>query len=228
MDSERQDRHIDTVDDQSVFPTESISSEGTDVTVWEAQHPVATKIRQKLLPRGASTSEQFLPDGQAERILSMNDINSVLRTTTTSTTGNNRLIEHVDVGRDICPAGGNSKRVKILIVLVLIEKPGHIVRFIANNVCDKDLPLTSGHEIFVDAKNSYFTDEFCRWQWVVLAPFIDFTATEHRVFNAQARMPFLDGLAFSKTRQGAHGRVSKISIHDHHQRRRCSSVSMPS
>lgn len=220
-----QNRQADTEDGQSMLQTEPLTfCGGKERLVGEEEHPISKRLRASLLPKEAKREDQFLPESDLEQILSTETIGRFLKE---AVTRDGDVLKTVNVERDILPVETSDyRRVKILAVLILIEKPAFIVHFIHRKAWDTNLPLASNHEIFKDADHGRFTDDFCLWQWAVLAPCLDFTGMEHCIVEPQVRMPFLDHLEWTKSRQGAHGRVLKTSIHDDYQKRRYSSVSI--
>lgn len=128
---------------------------------------------------------------------------------------------------------------KILAILVLIERPGTIRKFIDEEVCDSALPLfessgtssscnsftlyrkdpDNGSEVEVKCMGKWTTatiKHFERMQWKLLAPFL----SKH--FNGDPeRYDFEDGiiLPFERRehkRTGEHADIYKVRIHEKH------------
>lgn len=113
---------------------------------------------------------------------------------------------------------GNTKltsRLKILATLIHLGKTKRLHDFIAFNIWDGDLPLADSDDIFKQWSEPS-CEGFVKWQYLFLAPVIDFECMEHKEFPSLIRMPFLDLL--NGLDKGAHGQVSKVRIHQDYQR----------
>jgi hypothetical protein len=123
---------------------------------------------------------------------------------------------------------------KIFAILLLIDEPGAIRKFIDEGVCDADLPLKKYETTGKHAK----TFSFCRWgapgvslkcferwkgtslaqferyQWKLLAPwFSRGEEARHYIFQDEVILPF----TYKKhAHNGAHGEVFQVRIHPEH------------
>ncbi|WDK12643.1 protein kinase [Colletotrichum graminicola] len=125
---------------------------------------------------------------------------------------------------------------RILAILILIERPGRIKLFMDSGVCDADLPLVkhsseeqmdlrraSAPEISLDCFRKWSRstiDRFEQWQWALLAPSFDRPETKnvpHHSFDKAKILPFrfLDN---QPDREGGFGTVRKVEIHPNHHR----------
>jgi hypothetical protein len=127
---------------------------------------------------------------------------------------------------------------KIFAILILIERPGAIKKFIEEGICDSDLPLIKkrlptndkafslsyrcdGGEPDIDVKclsrwKRSTLVEFEQRQWKVLAPF--FTRGKqnevlHYTFKDEVILPFIYR---EHKRRGAHADIFKVKIHPEH------------
>ncbi|KAL2689151.1 hypothetical protein Neosp_003203 [[Neocosmospora] mangrovei] len=171
------------------------------------------QIRSKLLPRDKDPDypPKFLPLGDLESIMSEGAVDEIIVDALGITEAN-----AIEIRKQICGNRSEPRRIKILATLILIEKVKHIQGFLKHDVWDDELPLPFDvdHAVFQDWKEGY-VDSFCYRQYVVLAPVFDFTTMKHKKFGLSLPMPFLERLAWELG--GAHGKISKVRIHqDHH------------
>lgn len=167
---------------------------------------IGSMIRRSLLSEHSNEQErQFLPRGEMERILSYERVYTVLA---------EAGMRQIDVGNDICGKSKDQKRIKILTILLLLEKLQYIVEFLQHEIFDNQLPLQRNSELFGNWRRPDI-DNFLDRQYVVLAPVLDFTTMDHKSFPHGTPMPFLIPLEW--TSQGRHGQVCKVKIHDQHQ-----------
>lgn len=122
---------------------------------------------------------------------------------------------------------------RIFAILVLIEQPRKIRRFLKDKVCDADLPLTLHHGKMYRRKDkenkrplgcfegwkSLLTKKFDDTQWQVKAPFLSTSSNRekpvhHFIVPRKGILP----LTFKeRIGRGAHGEVFKVRIHAGHQ-----------
>ena len=105
-------------------------------------------------------------------------------------------------------------RLKILATLIYIEKTQPLYEFVASDVWDDALPLSSSH-VFFSRRKGAWPREFLGGQYLFLPQTIDFECMEHKELHGSIRMPFLNPLDEQKA--GAHGAVSKVRIHQDYQ-----------
>lgn len=199
---------------------------GSNASSATLRCPIGSKIRDKRLPDTDSVdhTQRFLLECDLEEILTIDVIKEKLEERCVIDELEKRGF---DLEEQILGVQHNSKRIKILAILVLIEEPAYITNFIDHGIWDKELPLDSGRcaEFFTHWKEGH-VDHFCQTQHSVLAPILDFTKTEgHYRFDQNTRMPFLDPLIWSEG--GANGVVSVVRIHDQHQKWGSRSVRTP-
>lgn len=125
--------------------------------------------------------------------------------------------------------------VKILAILILIDRPARIKLFIDEGICDADLPLVKepAEGTFKELRRTATRDKqlkcFERWdhrsmvrfeqyQWKLLAPSFERGGGKnirHQSFDSSVILPFTKRSQHSKS--GGFGEVTKVRIHqDHH------------
>ena len=118
---------------------------------------------------------------------------------------------------------GCEPSLKILAILIMIERAEYITRFIEHGIRDDKLPLLLNYQAEIFRNWSpHETDTFCEKQYMVLAPVLDFTRGTHFEWDKNIRMPFIDKLEWKTS--GAHGVIAQIKIHSRHQLRGTDSV----
>ncbi|KAL3301868.1 kinase-like protein, partial [Colletotrichum asianum] len=123
---------------------------------------------------------------------------------------------------------------KILAILILIERPGRIKLFMDSGVCDADLPLVkhsiegrldlrraSAPDVSLECFQRWSDsniDRFEQWQWALLAPSFDRPERKdvpHHQFEKATILPFRF-LDHEPDRAGGFGTVRKVAIHPNH------------
>lgn len=170
---------------------------------------ISGMIKRSLLSEHSNEQErQFLPRGEMEKILSSERVYAVLAEAGMS---------QIDVGNDICGKFKAQKRVTIFTILLLLGKLQYIAEFLKYEIFDDQLPLQRSSELFGRQRRPDI-DNFLDQQYAVLAPVLDFTTMDHKTFPHGTPMPFLIPFGWtSQGRQGRHGQVCKVKIHDQHQ-----------
>ncbi|KAH6953784.1 kinase-like domain-containing protein [Ilyonectria sp. MPI-CAGE-AT-0026] len=174
---------------------------------------VYKEIRAKLVPKlePLDFSRQFLPLGNLEAILSEKVVDDIIAQT----------FSHPKIrGAPQGPIWGKRhapRRIKILATLILIGKVEYLDYFCQKDIFDKDLPLPKPGDGASQTWEEHLVDLFSERQHVLLAPRFLLGVGEHHKFSHTQRLPFLTRLDWKYG--GAHGRVSKVRIHDDHHSR---------
>lgn len=186
-------------------------------------------ITDSLYPRSelVSIDSKFLALSDLEHILSEDFIGDLLSETfrgqhSTSTGSFPRLTTPPlpPPVHSIHGASYTSRRLQILGTLILIGAVELITSFVEAGVFDDSLPLARDHAIFRDWRirgQVRLVDEFCTRQYVVLAPFLNFSSDRMRHYRLQpnARMPFTEQLI--PVGRGKDGDIWRTTIHPDHQ-----------
>ncbi|KAH9241064.1 hypothetical protein K456DRAFT_1806554, partial [Colletotrichum gloeosporioides 23] len=176
------------------------------------------ELREKMLPKTTDIQlhyrQRFLPEYELEKILTVRVVKEIIECARL----NGELERQVfDIEELILGGQHGSKRTKIFATLVLIEEPAYITNFVKHHIWDDQLPLDPHADFFHDWKEGH-VESFCQRQYLVLAPVLDFTTTKHCIFDRNVRMPFVNGLDWSKAQGGANGLVLMAAIHDRYQK----------
>ncbi|KAJ4111441.1 hypothetical protein NW768_011794 [Fusarium equiseti] len=196
----------------------SIGGDGTDAqnNALSDTRTISERVKERIYgaikpsPEFDDTPEAFVPECDLKRILTRDTVQLVLDRI------HHRYPDKPRVTLDaIFNDTIGTGRLKILATLIYIERTKTLHEFVTSNVWDHDLPLRKSSEFFNDWKGPW-SRVFVEQQHLFLPQVIDFECMEHKKFVDSIRMPFLNPLVDPK--EGAHGAVSKVRIHQDYQR----------
>lgn len=150
---------------------------------------------------------QFLPQNIIEEILTEPTVKSLLL--------EKEETSHIHP-RDIV---GDTKRIKLLTILILMKRTKHLRRMILRGFWDKSLPLTKEalESIFPTSHdNSSFVERFFFDQSLVAVPAWDFTSPDMEEMHSSFRYHNMPFLKTHKLSHGGQGLVWKVEIHPAH------------
>ncbi|KAJ8129324.1 hypothetical protein O1611_g4308 [Lasiodiplodia mahajangana] len=163
--------------------------------------------------------EDFLPSDALDEILTKSAIQDVLGPKLQCTNDDMEFI----VARILDKNAALGYK-KIFAILVLIGKAKYIKYFIKEGIRDRDLPVEYADLTRrLDNCKQHHLDIFCKRQWSVFVPVLDFTLNGGVTkYSAHERLPFLE-----RERIGSHayGTLMKVRIHPGHIRGNSSQAS---
>lgn len=150
---------------------------------------------------------QFLPQNIIQEILTESTVRSLLLEKEETSHIHPRVIV------------GDTKRIKLLSILILMKRTKHLRRMILPDVWDKSLPLTkeSLQNIFPTVQdNSSFVERFFFDQSLVAVPAWDFTSPDLEEMHSSFRYHNMPFLKTHKLSNGGQGLIWKVEIHPAH------------